>query len=81
MMQTAAWKSLNGDQRAILVEMYARYNGSNNGRIHFSTREAAKTVHVSKATAARDLAVLVERGFIVRQEHASAGDRMAAHRI
>jgi DNA-binding transcriptional MocR family regulator len=65
MMQTAAWKSLNANQRAIYVEMAARYNGSNNGRIHFSTREAATAVHISKATAARDLAVLVERGFIV----------------
>jgi hypothetical protein len=65
MMQTAAWKSLTGNQRAIYVEMAARYNGSNNGRIHFSIREAATTVHISKATAARDLAVLVERGFIV----------------
>jgi hypothetical protein len=61
MMQTAAWKSLSGNERAIYVEMAARYNGSNNGRIHFSTREAARAVHVSKATAARALAVLVER--------------------
>jgi hypothetical protein len=65
MMQTEAWKSLSGNQRAILVEMAARYNGSNNGRIHFSIREAAAAVHVSKATAARDLAVLQDRGFIV----------------
>ena len=65
MMQTAAWKSLSGNQRAIYVEMAARYNGkTNNGRIHFSAREAATAIHVSKATAARDLAALVERGFI-----------------
>ena len=65
MMQTAAWKSLSSDQRAIYVEMAARYNGSNNGRIHFSTREAAQALHIGKATAARALTVLVERGFIV----------------
>jgi hypothetical protein len=65
MMQTAAWESLSGDQRAIYVEMAVRYNGSNNGRIHFSIREAAAAVHVSKDTAARALAALVERGFIV----------------
>jgi hypothetical protein len=65
MMQTAAWKSLSGNQRAIYVEMAARYNGSNNGRIHFSTREAAQALHIGRATAARDLAALVERGFIV----------------
>ena len=65
MMQTAAWKSLSGNQRALYLEMAARYNGSNNGRIHFSTREAAQALHIGKATAARALTVLVERGFIV----------------
>jgi DNA-binding transcriptional MocR family regulator len=65
MMQTAAWRSLNANQRAIYVEMASRYNGSNNGRIHFSTREAAKAIHIGRATAGRELAVLVERGFIV----------------
>lgn len=65
MMATLAWKSLNANQRAIYVEMAARYNGSNNGRIHFSTREAAGALHIGRATAGRELAVLVERGFIV----------------
>ena len=65
MMETAARKSLNGNQRAIYVEMAARYNGSNNGLIHFSARQAAAALHMSKATGARGLAVLVERGFIV----------------
>lgn len=65
MMQTAAWKSLNANQRAIYVEIAARYNGSNNGRIHFSTREAASALAISRATAARDLAMLQECGFIV----------------
>jgi hypothetical protein len=64
MMQTAAWKSLTGNQRAIYVEIAARYDGSNNGRIPYSVREAAEAVHISKATAARNLIVLQERGFI-----------------
>ena len=65
LMATAAWKSLNGNQRAIYVEMAARYDGSNNGRIPYSVRDAADSLHISKATAARDLAALQERGFIV----------------
>ena len=65
MMATPAWKSLNGNQRAIYVEMAARYDGSNNGRIPYSVREAAQALHIGKATAARDLIVLEERGFIV----------------
>jgi hypothetical protein len=65
MMQTAAWKSLSGNQRAIYIEMSSRYHGSNNGRIHFSAREAAAALHIGKTTAARDLTVLQDRGFIV----------------
>jgi hypothetical protein len=65
MMDAEAWQSLNGNQRAIYVEMAARYNGRNNGRISYSVREAAESLHIGKSTAARDLAVLRERGFII----------------
>jgi len=65
MIETAAWKSLNGNQRAIYFEMAARYNGSNNGRIPYSVREAAERLRIGKSTAARDLAVLQDRGFII----------------
>jgi hypothetical protein len=65
LMETAAWRSLNGNQRAIYVDMAMRYNGSNNGTIPYAVREAADVLHISKATAGRDLAVLEERGFVV----------------
>jgi len=65
MMDAEAWQSLSGNQRAIYVEMVARYNGRNNGRIPYSVREAAESLHIGKSTAARDLAVLQERGFII----------------
>lgn len=67
LMNTAAWQSLNGNQRAIYIEMAARYAGagSNNGKLHYSVREAADTLHIGKTTAARDLKILQERGFIV----------------
>jgi hypothetical protein len=66
-IQTAAWKSLNGNQRAIYIELAARYAGpgSNNGKIHYSVREAADSLRIGKSTAARDLRALQERGFIV----------------
>jgi hypothetical protein len=65
MMATPAWKSLSGNQRTLYVEVAARYDGSNNGRIPYSVREAAQALHIGKATAARDLSVLEERGFVV----------------
>jgi len=67
LMETAAWKSLTGNQRAIYIEMAARYagDGSNNGRIPYSVREAAECLGIGKSTADRDFDVLEERGFIV----------------
>jgi hypothetical protein len=65
MMGKPAWISLNGNQRALYVEIAARYDGKNNGTIPYAVREAAEALRISKATAARDLAVLEERGFIV----------------
>jgi hypothetical protein len=67
MMQCQAWQSLNGNARAIYVELAMLYRGvgTNNGRIGFSVRKAAQAVHVSKDTAARALSYLQERGFIV----------------
>jgi hypothetical protein len=65
LMGTTAWNSLSGNQRSIYVEIAARYNGSNNGSIQYSIREAAASLGIGKSTAARDLQVLQERGFIV----------------
>jgi len=65
MLDSPAWKDLDAVARAIYVELTRRYNGSNNGRIHYSAREAADDVNVSKGTAARALLSLQVHGFIV----------------
>ena len=65
MMETKAWQSLDGNARAIYVALATIYCGSNNGRIGCSVRQAARTVSVSPATAARSMTRLQERGFIV----------------
>jgi hypothetical protein len=67
MMQSQAWRSLDGNARAIYIEMAMLYcgPGTNNGRIGFSVRQAARAIHVSKDTAARAMSHLQDRGFIV----------------
>lgn len=67
MMQSQAWQSLDGNARAIYVELAMLYRGpdTNNGRIGFSVRQAAHAIHASKDTAARAMRYLQERGFIV----------------
>ena len=67
MMQSQAWRSLDGNARAIYAELAMLYRGpdTNNGRIGFSVRQAAHAINVSKDTAARAMRRLEERGFIV----------------
>lgn len=63
LMKTAAWKSLSPQARVVLIEIYKRYDGSNNGRIVLSVREAARDCNISKDTAVREFKRLQERGF------------------
>jgi len=81
-MATAAWQSLGCVERAMYVDIAARYAGfgSNNGRIGYSVRDAADALHIGTSTAKRALDALQDRGFIVavkkgafslKQRHAS----------
>jgi DNA-binding transcriptional regulator YhcF (GntR family) len=67
MTNSPAWHDLNAVARAIYIEIAKRYAGvgSNNGRIPYSVREAAKELTIGTATASRALAALVDHGFIV----------------
>ena len=56
LMRSAAWQSLSCEGRAVLVELYALFDGSDNGRLFLSIREAASRVGVGKSTAAIALA-------------------------
>jgi len=64
MLQSSAWRSLSPVARSVFIELAAIYNGSNNGRIALSVRDAAGRVRCSKNTAARALAELTQKGFI-----------------
>jgi IclR helix-turn-helix domain len=68
MMDTPAWK-MDCIERAMYLDIASRYAGlgTNNGRIHYSVREAAERLHISRSTAARALLTLQERGFIVAE--------------
>jgi hypothetical protein len=65
LLSTAAWQSLPPNARAAYVEIARRYTGTNNGRIHFSVREAADALRIGKHAAAIALVQLKGRGFIV----------------
>jgi hypothetical protein len=66
MLASTAWQSLDGNCRALYVELARRYRGpnSNNGKIPFSVREAAGVLHIGRSTAQRCFERLVQTGFL-----------------
>lgn len=59
-----AWRTLPVGPRALYVELKRRYNGSNNGRVILSHRDAARAVNAHRNTVGRWFSELEERGFI-----------------
>jgi DNA-binding HxlR family transcriptional regulator len=66
LLNTSAWKALTPQARAVYVELEQRFNGSNNGEISFSVREASAAVNIAKDTASKVFHELEEKGFIRR---------------
>jgi DNA-binding transcriptional regulator YhcF (GntR family) len=66
MLASTAWQSLDGNCRALYIEIARRYRGpnSNNGKIPFSVREAARALHIGRSTAQRCFRRLIEMGFL-----------------
>jgi Helix-turn-helix domain len=64
MITSAAWRSLSGSAMAAYLELFRRYNGTNNGQLHLSVREFAELYGRSQDTAAKALRELVDKGFI-----------------
>ena len=67
---TVAWRDLGPVERALYLEMKARYAGpgTNNGRLPFSVREAAEALHIGKSKAAEAFLRLEQHGFIVNRQ-------------
>ena len=61
---TEAWATLKPGPRALYIELKRRFNGTNNGRIILSHREAATALNVHRNTIGSWFATLEERGFI-----------------
>ncbi len=64
LLDSAAWLSLSPGARVVYIEINRRYNGSNNGYLALSVREAAERCRVNKDTVTRIILELCEKGFI-----------------
>jgi hypothetical protein len=67
-MDSAAYRDLSGNARSIYIEIKRRYNGSNNGFIVYSVRQAADALKIGKTTAAKAFRELISHGFIVAEQ-------------
>ena len=64
MLTSDAWRSLTTQARAVYIELAILFNGSNNGEIALSVRDAARRCKISKDTAAKAMHELADKGFI-----------------
>lgn len=64
LQKTEAWATLKPGPRALYVELKRRYNGSNNGEIFLSHRDAAAALNVNRNTVTGYFQDLQTRGFI-----------------
>jgi DNA-binding transcriptional MocR family regulator len=66
MLASAAYGALDGNSKALYIELSRRYRGpnSNNGKIPYSVREAACALRIGRSTAQRCFDRLQELGFI-----------------
>src|SRR3954465_8509527 len=64
MLESPAWKALSPNGTKVLLDLWKRHNGSNNGEVVYSAREAGDALSASKSTGARALNELVRLGFV-----------------
>jgi hypothetical protein len=78
LLKSAAWRTLHNDAKALLIDVWERHNGVNNGEISYSVREAER-IGISEAQASRMFAMLVDRRFLAVVKNAvfKAGTKQA----
>jgi DNA-binding transcriptional MocR family regulator len=66
MLDSKAWATMKPSPRALYLELKRLFNGSNNGKLFLSHRDAAKRLNVGRDTVAGYYDELTKRGFIVQ---------------
>lgn len=62
---SAAWKSLTCEAKSLLLEIWARHNGLNNGHIAYSHRQARTALRIGNGKVQKAFRELQDKGFIV----------------
>jgi hypothetical protein len=78
-VDTEAWKYISqSGALPLLIYIWRRYNGHNNGRVSYSLREAVSQLGCGKTRAVRWFRDLQEAGFIVPVQRGSFSYKNAA---
>ncbi|MBF0563280.1 MAG: helix-turn-helix domain-containing protein [Alphaproteobacteria bacterium] len=64
MLDSPAWLALSPPAMKLLIAVWRRHNGENNGEVSYSVREAER-IGISKDQASRAFAELVKLGFLI----------------
>ena len=64
MLKSKAWQALSGNAIKLLLEVWMRYDGKNNGEISFAVREAARALGCSINYASKLFKELQKTGFL-----------------
>lgn len=72
-----AWKSLSCEARCVVLEVWARHNGQNNGRIVLSHREVRQALHIAPRRVVRAFREAVDRGFLIERSKGSFNCKVA----
>jgi len=66
MLQSDAWRDLNGNSARVFLELHMRFNGGNNGQIFIGMDRIATRLGISKSTVSKAFKELEEKGFIAK---------------
>lgn len=73
-----AWKSLSCEAKCLVLQIWERHNGNNNGQIPYSVREAREDLGIGSTRLTTAFKDAQDRGFIVAHHKGSFTHKTAA---
>jgi len=73
-----AWKSLTCPAKALLIEIWTRHNGVNNGQIAFSHRQARAALRIGNVKVQAAFQELQDKGFLIARAKGHFNWKVAA---
>lgn len=80
LLRCAAWQALSAPGIALLIDLWSRHNGHNNGTINYSVTEAQRRLKCGRRQAIRYLKELQDKGFIVSVQRGCFSIKTGQHR-